>query len=289
MRHNIYMRGQAALIALLVLTIATTVGLSLIARSTTDVSITRNVEDSSRAFSAAEAGVELALRTGADASATDPTLNTTYSAKVTPVTGDASHPIVFPSKTQVGNTETIWLTNHNADGSIDDSVPVYTAPSITMCWSVETPAPAIVVSVFYKESSDGSYRVAKAAYDPDSSRISGASGNNFSTFTSITIDTGPCANTYKIPITFSTFNPAINPASDVLIALRIRPVYNGTKFTIIPAATLPGQGNQIESVGSTTSGVNRKIIVYQQYKSPATIFDAAVYSEQGSFSQVTLP
>jgi len=93
MRYNCFMdnkykfqRGQAALIALLVLTVATTIGLSLIARSTTDVSITRTQEESSRAFSAAEAGIELALKSGADvATSTDSTLHTTYSATVSAV------------------------------------------------------------------------------------------------------------------------------------------------------------------------------------------------------------
>ena len=54
-------RGQALVIILLVLAVASTVVLSLVSRTVTDVAITTKEKDSSRAFSAAEAGVEEAL------------------------------------------------------------------------------------------------------------------------------------------------------------------------------------------------------------------------------------
>lgn len=275
-------RGQTALIALLVLTIATTVGLSLVARSTTDISMTRTLEESARAFSAAETGVEVALKTGALVSAdSDSELGTIYTATVSAVRGSVTSPLVFPSKTPAGDTATVWLTDHDTNDVIDDTTPVYSNPSIYVCWSKESDLemPALVVTILYKESTDNSYRIAKAAYDPDDTRRGGANANYFTA-----PETGNCGDTktsYKQTITFASFTPAIDPASDVLIALRIRPVYYPAQLAILPMVQdLPVQWNLVESVGKTASGVNRKIVVTQAYRSPSSIFDAAIYSQQ---------
>lgn len=264
--------GQIALIALLVLMVATTVGLSLIARSTTDVSVTRNVEESSRAFSAAEAGIEEGLKSGVASDVTiDPALGVKYSVAVTPVGGNAN-PFEFPQNTLKEDTETVWLVNHNADGTINET-PFYTASTIDVCWSSETIHPAVVVTVLYKTGV--SYRVAKVAYDPDSR----------SNYFAAALAGGCSANTaYHNTITFSALG-IILPA-DTLIALRIRPVYSGARLAVapLPPQTLPSQGSIVESAGSAGSDVSRKITAFKQFRAPASIFDYAVYSE-GSFQQ----
>lgn len=55
-------RGQIALIVLLVLVIMLTVGLAVISRSITEIKISEHQKESVRAFSAAEAGIEEALK-----------------------------------------------------------------------------------------------------------------------------------------------------------------------------------------------------------------------------------
>src|SRR3989338_8894129 len=57
-------RGQVVLILVLVMTVALAIGISVIQRSLSDVSSSSKVEQSSRAFSAAEAGIEKAIQTG---------------------------------------------------------------------------------------------------------------------------------------------------------------------------------------------------------------------------------
>jgi hypothetical protein len=69
-----------------------------------------------------------------------------------------------------------------------------------------------------------------------------------------------------------------------VLALRIRPVYQDTQIAVDAPIPLPVQGRRIESIGALQSGVTRKILVYQQFRSAATIFDAAVYS-QSSFAK----
>lgn len=277
--------GQIVLITLLVLTIATTVALSLIGRTTTDTSITSNTEDSSRAFSAAEAGVEQALKLGVGTNgpqvlvAGDPSV--TYDVTVSSI-GGASGLFEFPKRTLEGVTETVWLAEHNATTGLLDETAVYRAPSIDICWSTAAIRPAIIASLIYRESSDNSYRVIKQAFDPDPVR---AASNQF-TSTYIPGGCGTDTGTdYKETLTFNSLNPTLdptvaNPTPDILLALRLRPVYQDTKIMIDSGGTiLPQQGNRIESIGTTLTGVNRKIIVFQQYRSPSTIFESALYSQ----------
>jgi len=55
-------RGQAALMVILGIVVLLTIGLSLISRSITDIRISQETEESARAFSAAEAGIEDLLK-----------------------------------------------------------------------------------------------------------------------------------------------------------------------------------------------------------------------------------
>lgn len=279
-------KGQIALIALLVLAVATTVGLALISRGSTNVATTRSAEESTRAFSAAEAGIEQAISTGFTGSVIldyevglITRYDTSYTTTIATVSAAAGVPFSFPQKTIKGETETIWLVSHLADGTIDET-PTYTDPSIDVCWSSSTPTPAVVTTLFYKESSDSSYQVVKGVFDPDTAR---ATVNNFSAPTSLTGGCGDGLTTYKKTLTFSSLAASINPASDTLIMLRVRPVYEDTQISVVPSMVLPDQATRITSVGQTAD-TTRKIEVYRTFGAPSSIFDAAVYS-QGAFVQ----
>lgn len=270
--------GQVLLISLLVLSVATTIVLSLIGRSTTDVTISNQISESSRAFSAAEAGIEEALKTGAGSGGAQVlTAGITYTVAKADI-GGAAGAYVFPKKISHGRTETLWLANHNANGTLIE-MPTYTAAGVDVCWSQETTTPAMIVSVMYK-TAGGQYRVARGAYDPDGTR---RVRNNFS---SVTASSGGCGagtgTTYKQTITFGGFVPAINPASDTLLMLRLQPVYADANLAVNASVALPTQGGKIESTGTSEAGITRKIVVYQQYRSPPSFFDSVIYS-QGSF------
>ncbi|MFZ5845379.1 MAG: hypothetical protein ACOY0S_02820 [Patescibacteria group bacterium] len=267
--------GQIVLITLLVLSIATTIVLSLIARTTTDVSITSQIEESSRAFSAAEAGIEAALKTGTGTGGAQVlTPGTTYNVTVVQI-GGAAGVYQFPRKTLRGSVETLWLVDHTSDTAINET-PTYTSPALDVCWGAETTPPALVTTLLYK--SGGVYRIAKGAYDPDGGR---RGTNNFATPTATS---GGCgvATMYQRRINFTT-DFGINPAVDTLIMLRLKPLYSDTQLAVDSGGTvLPLQGNRIESVGTVGGGITRKVVVYQQFRSPGSIFDAGIYS-QGSF------
>ena len=59
-------KGQALLIVVLAMVVALTVGLSVVSRSITNLKNSQQEIDSQKALSAAEAGVELAIKNGAN-------------------------------------------------------------------------------------------------------------------------------------------------------------------------------------------------------------------------------
>lgn len=268
-------KGQILLITLLVLTVATTISLSLIGRATIDLSMSNQLEESTRAFDAAEAGIEQALKTGTGTSI-PVTLSSgvTYNVTVNSI-GGATGVFQMAHKTLQNTTETLWLVEHDQTTGELDETPFYTASTIELCWSKETspsPAAALGVTIFYKESTDNSYQVKRVALDP--ALVS--RNNNFDS-TNIT-STGCGIGYYGKQIDFSALG--LTPTSDAILALRIRPYYADTTLAVNGGVwAIPKQGNQIESIGETGTGVSRKVVVYQQYRAPQSVFDSVIHSD----------
>lgn len=274
-----YESGQILLITLLVLTVVITIGIALIGRTRTDVTSSAEIEESARAFSAAEAGIEQALISGSgtQGEVTLSNNNASYTTNVSTI-GSATGAYVFQELTSVGDTETLWLVGHTAAGLLDELVK-YQGPSIDICWKgVSGSTPALVGTVVYK-TSGGLYRTAQRAFDPLGTR-----GNNFASAGTLGNGCGQ-VGVYRQTVLFSSFAPAINPASDTLLMFRLRPFYADAFISVDAGASiLPSQGRLIASEGTTETGITRRVVVSQQYRSPSGIFDAAVIS-QTNFSR----
>lgn len=271
MQHRFDERGQVLLVTLLVLSIATTIALSVIGRTTTDLQISNETEESARAFSAAEAGIEEALRSGIS-SGTQVLTDTgvSYDATVTTI-GAAAGPYLLATKTDNNASEDIWLVDHNADGTLNE-VPTYTSDTLVVCWENGSTIPALAVKVFYKTGAE--YRVAHLALDPDAGR---AASNNFTIIGGAGTACGR-ANMFSHTISLSSLG--INPVVDTVLSIRLRPLYASSLLGVDSGGeVLPSQGDRIESVGSTATGLTRKIIVHRPYKTTASIFDSAVVSQ----------
>lgn len=272
MKHTGY-RGQVLLITVLVLSIAITVALSLIGRGITDVSMSRNVEESARAFSAAEAGIEEALKGNFITEAREYIPGVKYQSSSTIIggtTGEYTLPV-----TNIGEVASIWLVDHGDTNVINES-SYYRGTSIDICWSHPSegmPIPAVQVDVYYKLA--GIYMVARGAYDP---YLLERPANNFSSVTQVGGSCGSVTGVYRQSVPLPGGIPFL---------VRIRPFYAQTRITVAPVGadiTLPKQGVEITSTGTTDGGVTRKIVVKRQYPWPASIFDYSVYS-QNSFTQ----
>lgn len=275
--------GQIVLMLVLITIVGLTIGLSLISRTITDLRITSQTEQSNRAFSAAEAGVENALKGavigGPTGTVNLPSASGSYSVSQV---GGTDAAVIFPL-TSPSELQTVWFADHDTDGALiessgmDPKLPLPNGLSYEVCWGTDgNNNSAIVLFLYYKDSAG--YKFARSAFDnfPNSH----SPGNNFNPPDG-TGSSGYCGGTYRFHKTINVvsdyaLNLALNPK---LLFLQIQPVYEKTTLAIKPNISIPGQGKMITSVGQTETGVVRKIQVTQGYNVLPAIFNFTLFTE----------
>lgn len=278
--------GQALLIVVLVMAVMLTITLSVVSRSITDVSVTTREEESLRAFSAAEAGIEevLVQNLGAGENLSDVLesgeVPTGYEVTVSGFP-EASSEYNYPQEVFMGEVATIWFMDHDTDGNLV-CPNCFTGPQTGVCWGKPSASqiPAVEITLVYEQG--GSYHIAREVYDPDSGRTPGSvtpSG-------ACTIDGKDYA--YSANLNFSAdfgFSPT---SSDPLVMMRVKMLYNSAVPETLGVNTiggnLPKQGRKIESLGSSGEQT-RKVEVYELYPNIPVIFDAAIFSREGGLSK----
>lgn len=275
-------QGQILVVLLLIMVVGLTVGLFLMGRTTVDISLTNKLTDSTRAFNAAEAGIEEAIRDISEADGTRTQLVTgVYYTADTDLAGlgvGNIYPATKPRPTEVGDKFTVWLVPHNENtGKLQESMgnPNYESTTLDVCFSDNDPDPAISVTLFYKTAVGGSYLSSYTGYDPIASR---QTINHFRS----TVNLSPCpaGYNYRARIDFVNHFGSL-PGGRLLLAIRIAPVYASTSIAVMPYDyandPLPKQGNIITSSGQVGEIV-RRITVDDPYLVPAPFMDHAVYS-----------
>ena len=294
--------GQALLIIIIALSAIVTVVLSVVSRSVIDVRTTSKQEESVRAFSAAEAGVEKALVTGSVGSVITDSgelQSANYSANVTNF-AQGQPRFVHPKELISGDSATIWFVSHDPNTNSlvcnPPTSPCFTGNSMRICWgnagtsgSTAT-TPAIEVSVLYDPTANGNYSdvaVARATYDPNSSR---RGSNSFA---------APSAGTCTIDGVTFPFQATVNlgagglniPASaygsqNGLQLAKLRLLYNtGIAHSVgidvsATGSNLPGQGRRVVSTG-TSGESTRRVEVFTLFSDAPSIFDSVVFSPAG--------
>lgn len=267
MRSN---KGQVILILILVMTVALAIGLSVIQRSLSDISTSTKVEQSSRAFSAAEAGIEKALRndfSGVNFADNASSAQVTDSGLLPLPTQPLEYPPKGISKEEVAQ---VWLADPNTLG------PYYNQSSLEIAWGTPNIPdredwPAIEVTVVYHS---GTYQSKKFYFDSNPAR---ASINRFDpvSCSSTTIDTSMGLNRV-----FFCSN-SLTGLSPTLILLRARILYSSESqpFAVLPVggSSLPPQAKIITSTG-TAGDTQRKVQVFQLNNVVAPYFDYAIFS-----------
>ena len=267
--------GQALVLVLLSLSVVLTVVLFILARSVTDVTVSSRQEESVRAFSAAEAGIERALVVGSGFGATD-IGNASYTTSVTDF-ALGGNDMNFPTLISSGDTVTTWFVSHDADGNLGcGSLPCFTGSQMKVCWGNPgtslgaSTTPAIEVSVYY-ESTPGdlaTIKIGRVTADPNTAR---RASNSFASD-----DGGTCeiaGRTYLFQKTINFASLGIPAASygveNGLQLAQIRMLYNagyphavGTTVSFAGNTTLPSQGQKIDSSG-VAGDSNRRIVVFQ--------------------------
>jgi len=291
----IYMRylpkkesGQALLLVLLSMSVVLTVVLSILARSTLDIGVSTRSEESVRAFSAAEAGIEQALVGVLNAGPVD-IGNATFNASVTSYSSGVSE-FILPSSLYSGESATVWFVSHDPiTGNLSctgPENPCFTGNEIQVCWGKEnTPAdlnntPAIEVSIIYLSTS-GDYTTAKIArvvVDPNDIRRTSNSFSPPSGGVICEIDSQKFAFKYK----FNLVSLGVNTSGLQLARLAI--LYNtdmGHPVSVkVFGGTLPAQGVAINSSGVSGSST-RKVEVVRGFKELPGIFEPVVISYGG--------
>ncbi|MFH1970860.1 MAG: hypothetical protein ABIJ05_00545 [Patescibacteria group bacterium] len=287
--------GQALLIVLLSMAVVLVVVLSILARSITDVSISSQDEDSLRAFSAAEAGIERGLIIGS--AVTDNIENAIYNVEVSSF-AEGEKRFNYPNSLLSGESATVWFVAHDEEENsiCSEEKPCFTGKYLAVCWGKEgtvtdsSLTPALELSVFYT-SIPGDYstiKIARAALDPNSSR---RGENNFSAN-----DEGNCqissANYQFIKIIdFDSLgiDPSVYQNQNGLQFMKVRSIYNTSESNLFGVSVdfpedsvLPSQGILIDSSGSY-GNANRKIEVFKNYKDVLDLFDFSVFT----FGEIT--
>lgn len=287
--------GQALVLVLLSLAVVLTLVLFILARSVTDIAVSTSSEESVRAFSAAEAGIEQALIIGSGTTST--VGNATFTSSVTNVASGAQN-FTYPISLAAGDTATLWFVNHDSTGATvcDGTNPCFTGHLVKVCWGKQgtsantATTPAVEFSVFY-ESTPGTLstaRIARISIDPNSSR---ATTTRF-----VAPDSGSCSTaggeTLQFQKTIDLATLGIPAGSygvqNGLQYAKLRMLYNsdtnhkaGFDVNLGGGNTLlPSQGIQADSTG-TAGASNRRLSVFQSWPEAPIIFDFALYSSTG--------
>lgn len=266
-------KGQAILIVVLVMVVSLTIGLSIASRSVTNLKTSTEEENSQRAFSAAEAGVEKALQTGVNILSPESLGNNASIKNVTIQSVSGTEFLLgggnpFPQD----DGADIWLSTY----------PDYSAPrwsgNLTIYWGFQNETQAscspnsttnvmAALEVILITGTKESPIATRFAFDPCTLR------QGFNHFSAPTI--GSTTVSGKIFPYSATI-----AVTDGIIA-RVIPLYANTPIGARGSIALFSQGSKIESVG-TSGSTERKIQVYQAYPKVPTEFFQYILFESGS-------
>lgn len=288
-----FQKGQVLLLVLLAMAALATMTLSVVSRSVSEVSVTTREEESLRAFSAAEAGVEEAL--------VNPTVGTSISRELeVPLGGNdavvstysadiETYPenpqqFAYPFEMLSGEAATVWLVTKNGDTIAPCGSGTCFNGTLTLCWGkpgATGAAPAVLVNVIYSTASG--YASAPIAFDPDVNRRSGANPNMF-----LAPDSGSCSGgssiagqnyLYRANVDLGGLGVAGTP-----ILMRVAMLYNESTPQIFGVSTssgsFPTQGRRVSSEGQAGEAT-RRIDAFLLNPEMPYMFDAALYSEGG--------
>jgi len=244
--------GQILIIILLVIVVALTIGLSIAGSSLKGVQETAVLEESNRAFSAAEAGIEKLLlqleQTGSATTITDESL-----------TGGAA---IKQATATTKNALTLSRLEKDAVAQLDLECPACGAGAVTVKWETGS---SLVITRIYKDG-DGNYQVDRWALNCDHSP-----GNNFTQISSGADD-------------ICEFDISVDGASDV--ALRIHALYADTSISVEPAVgtSIPVQTTVVTATGQSGEA-ERTVQVERSLPVPPSILDYVLFSASGSLSK----
>lgn len=279
-------RGQILLIVVLTMIVALTVGLSIAARIVTELRLSKQNEESQRAFQAAESGIQQTLaRQSAIGSINAPITFDNNSAFSTTFVTDSGAAIVLNNGLEVDQAigADVWLSDYSPNPALQFLNPMGggNPVAITLYWGStsqascgstagDSAAPAIEVTLLR----------GPIANPTISRNVFEAAGCNRITNAIVgTTSGGPFTlkgTTFRNSVNL-TFNGS--SLSNGLV-MKVIPIYNSTVVGFQSDGTLfPAQGSIVTSTGTSGDTV-RKVEYYQSYPQlPLEVFPYSLLSQ----------
>ncbi|MBI2337874.1 pilus assembly PilX N-terminal domain-containing protein [Candidatus Daviesbacteria bacterium] len=281
--------GQVILILILVMTVALAIGISVIQRSLSDISTATRVEQSSRAFSAAEAGIEKVLSGGGlTVSFEDNSSNATVTQNLQPAVNTGfgfQDPLECPpGKSGLAKEEVaqVWLADPNS--AANPPAEYYKGTNLSVFWGDSSASSddkaALELTLIYHDGTE--YKSRKWFLDQQAAVRNPA--NNFSKVncTPVTFASSGIKYQCKYVIGGSGDPDGFLPTG--LMLLRARLLYNKTSQPFAVRAetncqdcSIPPQAQELVSEGFSGQS-KRTIQVCQISKVVPFYFDYAVFS-----------
>lgn len=274
--NNLGSRGQVLLLVVIVMVVVLTVGLSIASRTITNLKLSKQDEDSQKAFQAASAGIDRYINTASGTQTTGTLVSSTFDTNISSVGGGNVRALILNNNEKVDQDRgvDVWLSTY----------PDFTAPyngSLIVSWGTpdqtdcsqnagEKTVPAIELLVLTGPRTAPALQ--KYVYDGCATR---QLSNGFTAVTA--------ANRVVAGTTFR-YTVTLTPITLGGLIMKVIPIYNSTKVAIEGTPTgssngFPPQGKLIESVG-TSGDAKRKIIYYESYPQiPNEIFPYAILSQ----------
>lgn len=303
-------KGQTILILLLVMSVALAIGLSIVQKSLVDVSTSSKVDQSSRAFSAAEAGLEKALASSAPVATSLPN-----NSQITEIKDSGAIPCIPGSSGCVQGVGTVqaaleaappaaplskdevaqvWLSDPTSNLSTNPPSCTggtynvcYTQTTLDVYWgNSQTDKAALFLTLAYWDGTAFQSRKWYLDNDPTGTRNNGfdksptCSGN-------YSLTGYQCKKTLGDNTTTSTASPngPLPSSPSFLMLLRARLLYNINSQPFAVQATgncgancsLPPQARIITSTGASGE-TQRRVQLFQSTKVIPPFFDYAIFS-----------
>lgn len=243
--------GQILILVLLIVVVALSVGLSVASRNITNLRSSTQTEQSQRAFSAAEGGVEDVLA-DLNTIANNPDVATGSGLDVNVPVGEITANVnvkasnIFEATIEEGTVGQINLEGYGGgtmtiewisrDDSIENSSP---RPSIELTFVCQN-------STCFGTPGSNGFSQHRLAYQAES--ISGQSG-----FTSCSVN--PLAEKFYCKITVNV------SGSDNPLFVRIRPLWKKATVKVTGAGDFPVQTYDVVSTATTDLGITRRVQV----------------------------
>ena len=303
-------RGQVILLLILIMTVALAIGLSIVQKSLVDISTSSKVEQSSRAFSAAEAGVEKALQNSNTNNNSSPDVLLDNNSIIKPVKDTR-----FPQLNSVNQQDAleyppiakediaqVWLSDPAADlplcrwpvsMSPSPAIPpvCYRKPGLDVYWgdpAASDKAALEVTLIYYGIDAAGDlpkYRSHKWYLDSVPNR-----GNGFEDANCFGNNQLKANYFCKKTLDLTSFIPSLTKSNNELMLIRARLLYNNTSqpFAVQPPSnytcgsdcSIPSQAREIISTG-TSGDTQRKVKLFQEFNVVPSYFDYAIFSAGG--------